>query len=177
MSVTPARYTQVAIWLHWITAVLLVYMLFWGEGMMKASGGAAPANPALHVSLGVTILTLSVLRLVWRFMNPPPANVPMPAWQLTASHFMHMAFYALLFLIPLSGMAALGRSIAGKHPEFSSLTIFGLFAAPSFSLSWLGSTHDLMTKLAIGLLILHVVAALKHQFIDKDNLLKRMSPH
>lgn len=177
MNITTTRYTSVAIWLHWITALLLIYMLFWGEGLIKARGGATPANPNLHVSLGFSILILAVLRLVWRLINPPPADVPMPAWQAKASHALHWLFYAAMILIPLSGMAALDHAIIGKHPEFANLTFFGLFTIPHFSLSWFGSAHDLMTKLAIGLLVLHVGAALKHQFIDKDNLLKRMSPH
>ncbi|MDE2445975.1 MAG: cytochrome b [Alphaproteobacteria bacterium] len=177
MSVSPTRYTQVAIWLHWITAILLIYMLFWGEGLIKSFGGAAPANPGLHASLGVTILALTVLRLVWRLMNPPPPDLPMPAWQAKGSHALHLAFYAMLFLIPISGMAAMGRLIAGKHPEFANLTIFNLFNVPYFEMSWLSSIHGLTTNLTIGLLALHVVAALKHQFFDKDNLLKRMSPH
>ena len=176
MQTTSLKYTNVAIILHWISALLLIYMLFWGEGLIKAWGGATPANPMLHVSLGLSILILSVARLVWRLMNPPPADVPMPGWQAKASHFIHWGFYALLILIPLSGMAALDHSITGKHPEFASLTYFNLFPMPHFALGWFGSAHDLMTKLAIGLLILHVIGALKHQFIDKDNLLKRMSP-
>ena len=177
MSSPSSRYSTIAILLHWITALLLIYMLFWGEDLIKTFGGATPANPGLHASLGISILLLAVLRLIWRLMNPPPTDLPMPAWQAKLSHATHWLFYAIMILVPLSGMAALDHSIAGKHPEFASLTFFGLFTIPHFSLSWLGSAHDLMTKLAIGLLILHVGAALKHQFIDKDNILKRMSPH
>lgn len=177
MNNSNSKYSTVAIWLHWITALLLIYMLFWGEGLIKAFGGATPANPSLHVSLGISILLLAVLRLIWRLMNPPPADVPMPIWQAKASHALHWLFYAAMILIPLSGMAALDKSVIGKHPEFANLTFFGLFTMPHFSLSWFGSLHDLMTNLAIGLLVLHVGAALKHQFIDKDNLLRRMSPH
>lgn len=176
MQSTSMKYSNVAIILHWITALLLIYMLFWGEDLIKTHGAPTAPNPMLHASLGLSILILSVARLVWRFMNPPPADVPMPAWQATASHIIHWGFYALLILIPLSGMASLDHSITGKHPEFASLTYFGLFPIPHFTLGWFGSAHDLLTKLAIGLLILHVLGALKHQFIDKDNLLKRMAP-
>jgi cytochrome b561 len=177
MQKKQLKYSNVAIALHWVTALPLIYMLLWGEGLIKSGSGDTPANPMLHVSLGLSILILSVLRLAWRLMNPPPADVPMPAWQAKFSHMLHWGFYALLILIPLSGMAALDHSIVGKHPEFSTLTYFGLFPMPHFALDWFGQTHDLMTKLAIALLILHVLGALKHQFIDKDNLLKRMSPH
>jgi len=169
------RYSNVAIVLHWLSALLMIYMLFWGESLIKSRQTMDPFYPSIHASIGLSILVLSVARLVWRLMNPPPPDVPMPAWQATASHVLHWGFYALLILIPLSGMAALDRSIAGRHPEFSALTYFNTFPMPHFSLTWFGQTHDLMTKLGIALLVLHVVGALKHQFIDKDGLLKRMS--
>ncbi len=177
MKSDPIRYTNVAIALHWITAVLLIYMLFWGEDLIRAPRGSTPTNPMLHASLGLTILLVAVLRLSWGLMNPPPPDVPMPNWQRVTSTVVHALFYVALFLIPLSGMALLDSEIAGHHPELANLTYFGLFPIPHYSLPWLGSTHDALTKIAIGLLILHVGAALKHQFIDKDKLLKRMMPH
>ncbi len=176
MQTTSLRYSNVAIILHWSIALLLIYMLFWGESLIKAPGGGTPSSPMLHVSLGLSILILSLARLVWRLINKPPEDVPMPAWQAMSSHIIHWGFYALLILIPLSGMAALDHSII-RHPDYASLTYFNLFPVPHFALGWFGSAHDLLTKVAIGLLILHVLGALKHQFIDKDNLLKRMSPH
>ena len=176
MKTNVQRYTMVAVVLHWLTAILLIYMLFWGENLIKAPGGGTPANPNLHVSLGITILILTVARLLWRLFNPPPADLPMPLWQKTIAHLTHWAFYVVIVLIPLSGMASLDRSIAGKHPDFANLSFFGLFTVPHYSLNWFGSMHDLLTKLAIGLLILHVGAALWHQFVEKDNVLQRMSP-
>ncbi len=173
----PMRYTNVAIALHWITALLLIYMLFWGEELIMAPRGSVPTNPMLHASLGISILILGAVRLAWRLMNPPPPDVPMPKWQRVASTIVHGLFYAALFLIPLSGMALLDSEIAGRHPELANLTYFGLFSIPHYTLPWFGGTHEAMTKIAIGLLIIHVGAALKHQFWDKDKLLKRMTPH
>src|SRR5262245_32189218 len=118
------RYNNVAIVLHWVTAVLMIYMLFWGEGLIKARGGEAAASPMLHVSLGILILVLAVARLVWRLMNPPPPDLPAPTWQRRGSHALHWGFYALMILLPLSGMAALDHTINGRHPEFASLTFF-----------------------------------------------------
>ena len=175
MNSNVQRYNLVAIILHWITALLIIYMLIWGEGLINGHG-APGSDPALHASLGLLILLLTAVRLVWRLMNPPPPDVPMSALQQKLSHALHWAFYALLLLIPISGLAKLDSWIAGgKHSEVANLTFFNMFAMPHFSMTWLGSGHGLMTKLAWALLGLHVLAALKHQFIDKDNLIKRMS--
>ena len=179
MGTTVQRYNLVAIILHWASALLMIYMIFWGEGLIRGQpwNNVPPTNPGLHATLGISILILAVVRLGWRLMNPPPGDVPMPAWQAAASHVLHWAFYALMILIPLSGMAQWDKSIAGKHPEFANFDFFGLFPIPHYSMSAFGSLHGLMTNAAMFLLFLHVAAALKHQFVDKDNMLKRMSPH
>ena len=179
MSVNVQRYNIVAIILHWVSAVIMIYMIFWGESLVKGQpwNNVAPTNPGLHATLGILILIIAVARLGWRLRNPPPVDVPMPAWQAKASHILHWAFYALMILIPLSGMAEWDKSIAGKHPEFANLNFINLFPIPHFSMSAFGSLHGSMTNAAMFLLLLHVAAALKHQFIDKDNMLKRMSPH
>jgi len=177
MAITTQRYTTVAIALHWITAVLIIVMLVIGEDWIKAPKGVAPSNPNLHVSLGLLILILTVARLAWRLMNPPPPDVPMPAWQAKASKALHWGFYAILVVIPLSGLADLDKVIGKRRPEFADLTFFGLFKMPHYSMPWFGNLHDAFTKVAWLLLAIHVLAALKHQFIDKDGLLRRMSPH
>ena len=169
------RYTNVAIAFHWITAILLIYMLF--EGLIRGEQrGAVGSNPGLHATLGITILILAVLRLVWRLANPPPPEPPMPVWQRISANAVHWAFYALIILLPLTGMAAWDHSIAGRHPEFAQLTYLNLFPIPHYPLNWFGEIHQILPKVGIGLLAIHVLAALKHQFIDKDNLIGRMWP-
>ncbi|MDE2384224.1 MAG: cytochrome b/b6 domain-containing protein [Alphaproteobacteria bacterium] len=176
MNANVQRYNRVAIALHWVTAILMLYMLVWGEGLMKGQpwNKIAPTNPGLHVSLGLTVLVLTVLRLVWRLINPPPPDVPMSALQQQLSHAMHWAFYALLLLIPVSGLAGLGRWFT-RHTDITAVSFFGLFDVPALPVPLLGGAHDLFTKLMWALLALHVLAALKHQFMDKDDLMKRMS--
>ena len=180
MTTSPQRYTRVAILLHWLIAILILVMLLIGESWIKDQKWLTPpvngTNPALHASVGLLILILSLARLGWRLMNPPPSDVPMPAWQATASHLLHWGFYALMVLVPLSGMADLDRVIGKSHPEYANLTFFNTFTIPHFSMNWFGGLHDIFTKLIWALLAVHVLAALKHQFIDKDGLLKRMLP-
>ena len=174
LHVSPERYSRVAIILHWVTALLMIYMLFWGEDLIHARGGMPGTNPALHASLGTTILALTVIRLGWRFLKPPP-DVPMSQLQKTAAHVLHWAFYALLIFIPLSGLAEFGNGVIHRHPEFASVQLFDLFPVPYYQLPSFAQLHGPLTKVAIGLLIVHVLAALKHQFIDRDGLLGRMS--
>ena len=73
MPVTArTRYDAVAMSLHWLIAALLIFMLFFGEELMEAEDGSG-FGPSLHVSIGSAILFLSVFRLIWRLINPPPA--------------------------------------------------------------------------------------------------------
>jgi cytochrome b561 len=175
MNTTQARYSNIAILLHWLIAVLMIYMLFWGEDLIRNDKGTF--NPSVHASIGITILVLSVLRLAWRLASPPP-SLPGDDHGLQAklSDATHWLFYALMIGIPLTGMADFGRHLV-RHSEQAGATIFGLFPVPQIPLSALGRLHGISTKLAIALLILHVAAALKHQFWDKDRLINRMLPH
>ena len=175
MTVNQARYSNIAILLHWLIAALMIYMLFWGEDLIRNDKGTF--FPSVHASIGITILVLSVLRLVWRMVNPPPA---LPGddhgWQACISEWTHWAFYALMIGIPLTGMADFGRHLV-RHSEQAGATIYGLFPVPQIPFDALGRLHGISTKLAIGLLILHVLGALKHQLWDRDRLINRMLPH
>ena len=169
------RYSNVAIALHWIIAGLMIYMLFWGEDLIRRVQGSY--YPSIHASIGILILVLSVARLVWRLVNPPPA-LPGDAHSLQnrASEWTHWLFYVLLIGIPLTGMADFANHLV-RNPTQADASVFGLFPVPQLNLGPLGSLHGPTTKIMIGLLIIHVLAALKHQFWDKDNLLKRMIPN
>lgn len=140
-------------------------------------------NPDFHKSLGITILALTALRIVWRWLNPPP---PLPskmgASMRFAAHATHVLFYALMLALPLTGWAMVSAS-----PFQIPTIIFGLFELPHITPleqvedkaaveAQIKTVHDLAGKLMIGLLVLHVAAALKHQFVDRDQLLARMIP-
>jgi cytochrome b561 len=172
----PARYSAVAIGFHWLLALMIVCSFC--VGLYMADLSMSPLRLKLfnwHKWAGITILALSALRLLWRLTHRPPADVPMAAWQRHAAHLMHRALYLLFFLVPLAGWA---YSSATGFP----IVVFGVLPLPDFVpvdrglAEVLKSSHHLLA-FALALVVLgHVAAALKHQFIDRDGLLQRMWP-
>lgn len=135
-------------------------------------------NLSLHASLGISILALSLVRIWWRWTHAAPAlPAKMKNWEKKISHITHIAFYVLMIALPLSGlMAFTGEAV--KDAYVAGASIFGVFSVPALPdfAGIAGGLHGLGAKLGQVLVILHVLAALKHQFWNKDNLFKRMSP-
>jgi cytochrome b561 len=172
-----ARYTAVAQAFHWIIAALIVvqFTLAWTADDLPL-GMHKLALLARHKSFGMTVLMLAVLRLGWRLFNPAP---PLPEGMSKIETFLaratHMAFYVLLFAMPLSGLA---MSSAKNY----SVSWFGVFTWPNLiapNERWfdiLRSTHEVLSYLLFAVAILHILAALKHHFWNKDDVLTRMLP-
>ena len=182
---TRARYDTVAIVIHWLAAVLMIFMVVFGEELMEVEEESEAAStalsflPSLHVSLGTAILVLTVFRLLWRVINPPP-HLPatMKGWEIAVTRAVHGLFYVLLVGIPVTGWLATPEFLR-EEGVASALHIFGVFplpAAPNVGEAP-EELHEIGSKIAMVLIILHVLAALKHQFINRDGLLARMSPH
>lgn len=133
-----------------------------------------------HKSIGITVLILSVLRLIWRLTHRPPAlPAALPRWQRTASHATHGLFYVLMIIMPLLGWAMVSAS------ELPIPTVlYGLIGLPDMPGISESDTiagrfrllHEIGAKLFMVLIVLHVGAALKHHFNDKDDILRRMAP-
>ena len=185
MTVTSARYTKVAIVLHWLIAAAIIFQMVLGWRLGDVPKGAtAYALFQLHKSIGFTILFLSVARLAWRFTHKPPA-LPnhMKALEKTASHVVHIGFYVIMIGLPLTGWIAVSTS------EFRIPTVlFGVIPMPHLPfLSELavttkatlndaaGAGHGLLVLLTCLLLLLHLGAVLKHQVIVKDGIFARMA--
>lgn len=197
MSAAAQRYTAVAIVLHWAIAAALALMIplgFWMHEEAEHGGSADALFQAyqLHKSIGLTVLALSVLRLAWRLINPPPPlPAQMPAWERFVAKAVHWAFYALIIGLPLSGWlyVSAGWSIHDEAPLLITTEWFGLFVVPHlFGLPQASAdvresvaegamyAHFVMAWSVVGLAALHVAAALKHHFVDRDEVLAHMVP-
>ena len=177
MNTSPTdRYTAVAIAFHWLLAVAIVCSFCVGLYMSDLS--MSPTRLKLfnwHKWAGMTIFALSALRLLWRLTHRPPADVPMPEWQRRAARAAHIALYVLFFGVPLAGWA---YSSAAGFP----VVVYGLIPLPDFVpvdkglAEGLKTLHQLLAFTLAFVVVAHVGAALKHQFLDRDGLLLRMWP-
>lgn len=173
---TQTRYGGVAIAFHWLLALAIVGAF--GVGVYMADLPFSPQRLKLynwHKWAGVTILALSALRLLWRLTHRPPADLPMPAWQRLAAHATHIALYVLFFAVPLVGWAY--SSAAGFPIVWFGVLPLPDFVSPDKALAEaIKPWHGRLAWLLALLVLMHVAAALKHHFIDRDGLLSRMSP-
>lgn len=131
---------------------------------------------ALHKSIGITIFALAVLRLVWRWLNPvPPMPQTSPRWQHLAARMSHIALYALLLVMPLFGWL---MSSARNFPVswFGIATLPDLIGPSEQAYDFFHEGHEFLAKVLFVLALLHIAAALKHHFIDRDEVLLRMLP-
>jgi len=185
MSASSERYTSVAITLHWLIAIAIIGMILGGWYMSDLPDGA-PGQYFLyqmHKSVGITILLLTIARIIWRVMNPPP---PLPeemnGLEKTGSHLVHFGFYGLMLAMPLTGWLYSSVSVKLDVPT----VLYGVLSWPDVPFVEALKTesasgivnfiHSKLAWLAIGMLGLHVAGALKHEFSAEDGVLKRMIP-
>lgn len=198
-SSPSARYSKVAVLLHWAIAALIIANLALGivmEGLPRE--GRMRAVP-VHVSIGFTVLALTVLRIIWRlFHRPPPLLDMRTRWEAPLAGFVHVALYAFMLFMPLTGWAL----ISANPPPHAQVTpsprgrppvVWGLAQVPLIApLQQMGATlegqprqekihDDFVTAHAVGgftmiaLLALHILGALKHEILDGQRELRRMS--
>jgi cytochrome b561 len=181
------RYTRPAIVLHWLIAVLMAIniLIMWTIDHIPDEW----ARPAVdtHKSIGITVLGLVILRILWRWTHKPP---PMPPsygrLERRAAHAVHIALYLIMILLPLSGWM---HDSAWKDAADYPMRLFGLVPWPR--IGWImaiepdtrevlhdrfGALHAWAGYVLYALFALHVIGALKHQFIDRERELQRMLP-
>lgn len=173
----PTRYTAVAQAFHWLIAGLIVvqFTLGWTAQFLPI-GARKLERLDWHKSFGMTILMLAVLRLLWRLFNRPPELPPgMSTIEKRLARASHVLFYVLLFVMPLTGWmmsSAKNYSVSWFH-QFTWPNLIGP-SEQAFNL--LRTTHDTLSWLLFALALLHILAALKHHFWNKDDVFKRMLP-
>jgi cytochrome b561 len=168
------KYDPVTQWLHWLTAALVIVLLVMGKTLEVEADEPGNAVFLWHSSLGVLVFALAAVRIVWRVVAPAPPPEGMGRIALLISKGMHGSLYLLLFAVPVSGWLA-GSAVNAAAP------FFGLFSIPVSPVHVLGKDaleelHELLGNILLVLAALHLLAALKHHFLDRDTVLKRMLP-
>ncbi len=164
--------------LHWIIALLIMlnFAAAWvAEGASKADAAVIMGN---HKAIGITVLLLTVVRMLWRLGHrPPPLLDSLKAWEAALAKVTHGLFYLLMLAVPLAGWGL--HSAARGTP----VSLFGLVDFPALpvgsdkpTIGLFHELHEMTATLMLVLFLLHVAGALKHQFLDHDGTLRRMVP-
>ena len=174
MKPQVAAYGPLAKVLHWLVAAILVAQFALGWLMPKVRRGMEPGVAMnVHISIGILVLALIVVRLAWRVTHPVPSEPELPRWQRNASVVVHWLLYALVLVTTLSGWfyaSARGWSLA----------FFGLFPLPALTAlaspvgRALGEMHETIVWVLLAVIAVHVLAALVHAFVYRDDVMQRM---
>jgi cytochrome b561 len=171
-------YTGTAKFLHWLILALLIAQFVLAWTMPDIRRDTKPDTLInLHLSFGMLILLVAVVRLAWRMSQGEPAPLDgVPPWQMQSARVIHGLLYLLLFVVPILGW--INASWRGFPAVF-----FGLFEFPKIMATrapgwgWTGDVHGLLANYAMLALVgLHVAAALYHYFVRRDHVLQRMLP-
>lgn len=170
------RYSSISIMLHWLIA-LMIFCAF-PLGLYMADLPLSPQKLqyySWHKWAGVSIFVVVLIRIFWRIGHPPPVAVPMPGWQQLASGAVHYMLYLLMVIIPLSGWL-MSSAHGFQTVWFGVLPLPDLLEKNHDLAETLEEVHELLNYGMLFLVGLHIAAALKHHFVDKDGLLSRMNP-
>ncbi|HUX80241.1 MAG TPA: cytochrome b [Alphaproteobacteria bacterium] len=175
---TNQRYGIVSISLHWFMAALIFVLIGLGLYMVDLPDEGFDMKKitliVVHKELGMLVLFLVLIRLVWRIGSVMPLLPPhVPSWQKLAARCVHLSFYGFMIALPLTGWL---MSSAGGFP----VAILGLFTLPDliepniYQMDFFIEIHNWLAYGLIGTIFIHIIAALMHQFIYKDDILKRI---
>ncbi len=177
MERKDASYNDVAKALHWLILALLIaqFIFAW---TMPHIGRNTPVTTliSLHFTFGVIVLLVAIVRLIWRLMHTePPPEAGVPPWQTASARLVHWLLYMLLFVVPILGW--INASYRGMPIVMFGLELPKLVATRAPGWGWTGDVHSLIATYAmLGLVGLHVAAALYHYLVRRDRVLHRMLP-
>ncbi len=177
-------YSAVAVTLHWLIALMIVSNIVLAWIHDDVARETSSRLMLWHKSTGILVLLLSLVRLGWRLVHPaPPYPAGLPGWERRSSRIVHWGFYVIMIAMPLTGW------IMTSGPKAkATLMLYGVVPWPMLGFVhsaqgqaatiWhaVGEAHGLLAYLAYALIALHVAAALKHQFVDRDVIMARMLP-
>lgn len=173
----PDRYSMPAVVLHWIIAILIIGLIVLGYYMVDI-----PRNTPdrafyfnLHKSFGITAAIFIAAQIVWHFTHRAPAlPVTMAGWETKATHVAHGVLYLLMVAVPISGYLSSSFSKYGVHLFGLKLPHWG-WDDQALRDMWV-SLHSIISMALVALVVIHVLAALKHALMDRDGVMKRMLP-
>jgi len=188
-ELTRSHYHPIGIFFHWAMAALVLFQLYWGWRISWQPAGYDKLDAyGVHALVGALLLALAFMRAAWRCLEPfvlPGLEDPedMPAWQHRAAQAVHVGLYAMMFVLPLTGWLMLSAANTGAIPLAFGFELPVLpftseldFAQTAHLEQWAETAHFASVWAIIALLVAHIGAALKHHFIDKDDVLARMLP-
>ena len=183
--VAPLRYGAVAIALHWLIAAAIAWNLVLGFEMQGAKGLEQFTLFQLHKSVGISVLLLSVARLLWRLTHRlPQLPEAMPGWEKVLARLTHVALYLIMIGMPLTGWI-----VASTSPLNIPTLLFHVVPWPHFPVvhdlpaaakagvnSGFGTAHLVLAWSALALIALHIAGALKHALLTRDGVFQHMLP-
>lgn len=168
-------YDAVAKWLHWLIALIVLVMLTAGWGLGDLADEELVEVIKIHSGLGTLVLVLMLFRWGWRMTHQPPEPEPMPAWQRKMASLMHWAFYGLLVLQPVFGILQ-AAYINFSVKAFGLINYSGLAEDNEEVAHLFHELHEVTAMLLVLLVLAHILVAIYHHVIAKDNVLRRMIP-
>lgn len=168
------RYGRLAIVIHWLSAALILTQVYLGFAFGNFPKGSAERTELFtaHKSVGVVILLLALTRLAIRLIDaPPPYPADFPKWERRVAVWTHRIFYFLMIALPVTGLAAVSKGAVGGMTALAGGTWFPVVPIPA-----IGGLHEPLAFAMIGLLVLHILAALKNQFVTGGPVAGRMPP-
>lgn len=171
---TSYSYGVISKFLHWLIAILIIGMLIFGFLLGYVPKDYQGVAYNTHKLIGVTILSLMLIRLLWALTNIKPSILNVRPWERASERGVHFLLYFIVICMPLAGW--IGSMAAGHPPHVGSVDLNLPIEKNEILADSAFDMHGTLAFVIIALLSIHVLAALYHHFVKKDDVLRRMLP-